>query len=576
MIFRPFIAHLDRRSQSILTKSLPTKFEYVIYVRMTDIQKRLFIAYFNHLKTVLPKTGRANPLVVFSVCVRIWNHPDIFQTSMKANDLNPDADMDIPIESGNTRTRTRGKRTASESIESIDNDTYNLAAPASASSLFHRLLNCDWARNMMHEYKSGVLNNGYKMSILFDIIEETIKAGDRMLIFSHSLKTLDVIETFLAERLIPGRTERFRRLSNYYRLDGSTNAAEREKFINSFNSNPKINLFLLSTRAGSLGINLIGANRIVVFDASWNPCHDAQAACRIYRFGQKKKCYIYRLVCDNTLEKRIYDRQITKQGLSNRVVDELNADSYITINELTRLVEGLDEINEPPIIDYQPHEIEQYNDHIMQRICRNYSQCLTKQPFEHESLLLDVEETKLSKDEKRIAEIEFKMERTYGQRMQNNEIGFNAGAAGETIIQPGGAPCMEVAPDYQYHQPPPSSNGMFNYRSVRLMPGVMHPTAGQMISQCTVSQDLNILDVNEQLVRLNRGQMVVYYRCPPSLIIVKSLNGRVIPMHQDNFERYFGTNPGMPINHDLPNIPVVSIQQVSTIWTAFILIDWPC
>ena len=98
--------------------------------------------------------------------------------------------------------------------------------------------------------------------------------------------------------------------------------------------------FIVSLRrsAACLGVNLIGAIRVIMMDVSWNPCHDAQAVCRVFRYGQEKHCYIYRLIADSTMEKGIYDRQVTKQNMSDRVLDELQPENRFTREEVENLL----------------------------------------------------------------------------------------------------------------------------------------------------------------------------------------------------------------------------------------------
>ncbi|KAL1497297.1 hypothetical protein ABEB36_008285 [Hypothenemus hampei] len=267
----------------------------------------------------------------------------------------------------------------------------------------------DWAFDLLKDYIPGQIENSAKFQILFCIIRESLALGDRLLVFSQSLIALDLIEYFLQISEVPGESYKWAKNSSYYRLDGSTGAQEREKLINEFNSNPKIHLFLVSTRAGSLGINLIGANRVVVLDASWNPCHDTQAVCRVYRYGQRKPCFVYRLVMDNCLEKKIYDRQVSKQGMSDRVVDECNPDAHLTIKDVTSLCFD-DKKEEGEIKDWSSCK-DKYIDVVLQKVLDIHGTLLTKEPFQHESLLVDRKEKKLSQQEKRLAKKGYEREK---------------------------------------------------------------------------------------------------------------------------------------------------------------------
>uniref|UniRef100_A0A8C2GG47 RAD54 like 2 n=1 Tax=Cyprinus carpio TaxID=7962 RepID=A0A8C2GG47_CYPCA len=352
-------------------------------------------------------------LARFSFC-RIWNHPDVLYEALQKENLANEQDLDL-----DDLNSTSGTRCSAPGIKGKSSDPANskMAAMVPLNPLqekANQVITYEWAKDIMTNYQTGVLENSAKMVLLFHLIDESVKRRDKILVFSQSLSTLTVMEDFLSRRPMPIQTEtgmhNWVRNVNYYRLDGSTSASERERLINQFNdpANNQAWVFLLSTRAGCLGVNLIGANRVVVFDASWNPCHDAQAVCRVYRYGQRKPCHIYRLVCDFTLEKKIYDRQVSKQGMSDRVVDDLNPVLTFTRKEVDSLLHFVEEEPDPSQSQLVPSEDLEI---VIKQACLLYPHLLTKQPFHHESLLMDRKDLKLTKAEKRAAKKSYEDEK---------------------------------------------------------------------------------------------------------------------------------------------------------------------
>ena len=121
---------------------------------------------------------------------------------------------------------------------------------------------------------------------------------------------LDIIEDFCVMREIP-----------YCRLDGSTDLDDRESQIKSFSAEGSEEVvFLISTRAGGLGINLVTANHVVLFDSDWNPMVDLQAMDRAHRIGQKKVVQVFRLVTQDTMEEKMIERQTLKLKLDTMII----------------------------------------------------------------------------------------------------------------------------------------------------------------------------------------------------------------------------------------------------------------
>jgi len=166
-----------------------------------------------------------------------------------------------------------------------------------------------------------------KLKFLMILLKKLKEEKHRILIFSQSTKVLDLIEALLDENNY-----------TYLRIDGSvTKMTERQSRIDEFNTNRQYFCFLLTTQVGGVGLNLVGANRVVIFDPSWNNMDD-QVVDRAYRIGQTKNVIIYRLITCGTIEEKMYRKQVFKGSLSRCMTQkDQSHHRYFTSTELSEL-----------------------------------------------------------------------------------------------------------------------------------------------------------------------------------------------------------------------------------------------
>jgi SWI/SNF-related matrix-associated actin-dependent regulator 1 of chromatin subfamily A len=163
-----------------------------------------------------------------------------------------------------------------------------------------------------------------KLRVLRELLVTHKADGDRVLIFSQFVMMLDILEVFLTKM---GH--------RYLRIDGSTSVADRQKLIDQYTDDGEILVFLLSTRAGGVGINLTAANVVILHDIDYNPHQDRQAEARCHRVGQTRPVTITRLICKNTVEEIMLEMSERKLTLD----DDMTTGLELSREEVLQILE---------------------------------------------------------------------------------------------------------------------------------------------------------------------------------------------------------------------------------------------
>ncbi|CAM9862204.1 unnamed protein product [Scytosiphon promiscuus] len=266
---------------------LPAKTEQVLFCRLTPYQRRLYGEFLEstEVKSVLSRTMRAFRAI--GILRKLCNHPDLV---CRVGD--------------SVVTRLASQQVWGKESDESGNDEDDLEEASKT-------------KNQDEVRRSG------KLLVLQQILPLWKTQGHRVLLFSQTRQMLNIIERFVINNGW-----------SYGRLDGTTPVGTRQTLIDRFNNDGSIFVMLLTTRTGGVGVNLTGADRVILFDPDWNPSTDMQARERSWRVGQLRQVTVYRLVTAGTIEEKIYHRQIFKTALTNRVLQDPKQRRMFSADEL--------------------------------------------------------------------------------------------------------------------------------------------------------------------------------------------------------------------------------------------------
>ena len=175
--------------------------------------------------------------------------------------------------------------------------------------------------------EKGMKCGSSKLALMTDKLLQILEQGNRVLVFSQFTSFLDMARD---ESEAAG-------VKDYYYMNGSTALKEREKRVDSFQRGEK-RVFLISLKAGGLGLNLTGANYVIHLDPWWNPAVESQATDRAYRIGQKEKVTVYHLISEHTIEEKILRLHQSKRSLADSLLEGTSLSGKLSVKELLEMI----------------------------------------------------------------------------------------------------------------------------------------------------------------------------------------------------------------------------------------------
>lgn len=298
---------VHRANISCLDADLKGKSEFVIRVALTDLQRDLYRIYVDNMRTASSgkEPGTAKLWSWLNVLRLLCNHPKCYKEKL----------LEVKAGSGSSAPALQKTKTsislAEETLIGSEDDVAVLDEPLPGVVLAKTK---DETRKVLESLTEPIdaLVFSHKTRVLMNILEFSQDAHDKVLVFSHTIPTLNYIG---------GQLQKMDKA--FVRIDGEVNPQKRQAMTKVFNEGD-INICLISTRAGGQGLNMFGANRVVILDDHFNPTWEQQAIGRAYRIGQQKPVYVYRLTVGGTFEQAIQNQALFKEQLATRVVDKKN------------------------------------------------------------------------------------------------------------------------------------------------------------------------------------------------------------------------------------------------------------